>query len=197
MVVREKGIHAVEDYLFARYSMYLQVYHHKKTLAADRMFVALMQRVRDLLGRETVEPNLSMWLRDMDKVSVESFLAVDDVTLTYHFKLWGKQAKDSICRDLADRLMQRRLFKARKYSPEAEAVVRRNMAPEVARFYCLHGDSREFPYHDRRQPVLVERGGEILEMSQASAVAQALLNKRRELDVDWLFAPPESIDVLD
>ncbi|HNG19999.1 MAG TPA: HD domain-containing protein, partial [Candidatus Obscuribacter sp.] len=34
LVVGEKGQIAVEDYLFARYSMYAQVYYHRKNLAA-------------------------------------------------------------------------------------------------------------------------------------------------------------------
>src|SRR5439155_21873106 len=47
VVSGEKGQTAVEDYLFARYAMYAQVYYHKKNLASRALLKALLARAKE------------------------------------------------------------------------------------------------------------------------------------------------------
>ena len=46
LVVEEKGIYSVEKFIVARRQMYWQVYLHKTVLAAEKMLVKIIQRVR-------------------------------------------------------------------------------------------------------------------------------------------------------
>src|SRR5690606_13432599 len=48
LVVEEKGIYSIENFLNARRLMYWQVYLHKTTVAAERMLVSLMRRAQTL-----------------------------------------------------------------------------------------------------------------------------------------------------
>jgi HD superfamily phosphohydrolase len=46
LVVEEKGIYSVEKFLVARRQMYWQVYLHKTVMAAEKMLVKILERVR-------------------------------------------------------------------------------------------------------------------------------------------------------
>jgi HD superfamily phosphohydrolase len=47
-MVEEKGIYSVEKFLVARRQMYWQVYLHKTVLAAEKMLVKILERVRHI-----------------------------------------------------------------------------------------------------------------------------------------------------
>ncbi|WP_306778281.1 hypothetical protein, partial [Klebsiella pneumoniae] len=46
LMIEEKGIYSVEKFLVARRQMYWQVYLHKTVLAAEKMLVKILERVR-------------------------------------------------------------------------------------------------------------------------------------------------------
>ena len=199
LIVTEKGIHAVEDYLFARYSMYLQVYHHKKTLAADAMFTSLICRVRDLISENIDLPlseSVRKWIiyksNKKIKISLEDFFNFDDSEIFTHLKLWSKQKEDLILQDLANRILNRKLFKAKRANilnaDELNKI--QNYFPEnLRKYYCLIHECREFPYTDQRKPILVRKEGQIMDLAMASPIATALMNRGQELDTKWIFFP--------
>ena len=116
VVSGEKGMLAVEDYLYARYSMYLQVYQHKKCLATDSLLLKLFQRVKMLVRSKRIaylETGLLKWATQPDSLTVAEFLNIDDTTVMHHIKHWT-QEKDVILKDLAKRFLTRKLFKAEK-----------------------------------------------------------------------------------
>ncbi len=197
LVVSEKGIQAVEDYLFARYSMYLQVYHHKKTLASDALFSSLIKRAKDLLqaGEKIYcSSTLRKWL--FGRLSLAEFWRMDDTHMWQHLHEWLDENKDEILTDLARRLLNRDLFKAQQLhnmSKKDIEAIRRSLKGDE-KYYCLIRECREFPYTDTKKPILVKKNGKIVELSKASAIASALMNKGKELDVKWLFAPKECFE---
>jgi HD superfamily phosphohydrolase len=115
-----RGMHAVEQYLFARSYMYAQVYHHKTVRAAEWLFVKLMQRFRELAQAGDHPPELSVAARLArgQAIAVEDYLWLDDVSVTHALDAWAGRgepghgpAADPILRDLSRRLVERRLFK--------------------------------------------------------------------------------------
>lgn len=117
-----KGRLAVEDYLYARYSMYLQVYLHKKCLASDILFKKLFERVKLLLVSKKIaflEQNLFNWLSRGSNIEIQDFIDIDDTTIWHHIKHWTHE-KDNILRDLARRFLERDLFKAYQFNDESE-----------------------------------------------------------------------------
>jgi hypothetical protein len=116
-----RGMYAVEQYLFARSYMFAQVYHHKTVRAAEWMFIKLMQRF-GALARAGVAPEGMRPAAAMargETVPVADYLWLDDVSVFGALDRWAGQgeagaagaAADPVLRDLAQRLVRRRLFK--------------------------------------------------------------------------------------
>ncbi len=124
---------AVEDYLYARYSMYLQVYQHKKCLASDSHLLKLFQRVKMLIRSKRIaylETGLLKWVTNPESLTVTEFLNIDDTTVMHHIKHWA-QEKDIILKDLSKRFLSRKLFKAEKIEIKAEATNKQDYLKEL------------------------------------------------------------------
>ena len=109
-----RGMYAVEQYLFARSYMYAQVYHHKTVRAAEWMFIKTLERFAHL-ARQGAEPSGLPIARAMAmgvEVSVADYLRLHDVSLTTALDHWATEPDtEPVLRDLASRLVDRRLFK--------------------------------------------------------------------------------------
>ncbi|MDB4958667.1 MAG: metal dependent phosphohydrolase [Myxococcales bacterium] len=112
-----RGMYAVEQYLFARSYMYAQVYHHKTVRAAEHMFIKTLERFA-LLARGGAEPPglpIAGAMARGEPVSVDDYLRLHDVSVTTALDRWagidGPPAADPVLRDLAARLVARKLFK--------------------------------------------------------------------------------------
>lgn len=205
IVAGDKGKTAVEDYLFARCSMYQQVYYHRKNLAARALLSRLIRR-SCYLGSQLifVDEITKKWLAS-EKLSVKEYLFLDDVQMGYNIKRWSEDP-DPIMADLAKRFLNRRLFNASKLPrldqgqlDELKAAVRavlieQGFDPE----YYLSvetSDIRPYDYYrpDVKNPqrnimVRTERG-EICELSAISPTVEALV--RGFFDSHWLIYPSE------
>ena len=113
-----RGMYAVEQYLFARSYMYAQVYHHKTVRAAEWMFIKTLERFAELARQGAEPPGLAIagQMARGGNVGVEDYLRLHDTSLTTAMDAWagisgGKPADDPVLRDLANRLLRRRLFK--------------------------------------------------------------------------------------
>ena len=114
------GLAAFEDYLRARQSMYLQLYFHKTSVAAE----AMMQQLARMLGG---------WSLPVD---LDSFAAVDEYNIDFHFQ----QVANNVLGDgpdrpmfdrtmtdlLKDRVLWKRVFEVTSKEPDGSmAAVRR------------------------------------------------------------------------
>jgi len=113
-----RGMYAVEQYLFARSYMYAQVYHHKTVRAAEHMFIKALERFAQLAraGAEPAGLPIAGAMARGAAVEVGDYLRLQDVSLTTALDHWagndgGPGADDRVLKDLAGRLVDRRLFK--------------------------------------------------------------------------------------
>ncbi len=112
-----RGMYAVEQYLFARSYMYAQVYHHKTVRAAEWMFIKTLERFAQLARQDSEPPGLPIagGMARGATVAVADYLRLHDVSLTIALDRWAghgdEPAADPVLRDLAARLVDRRLFK--------------------------------------------------------------------------------------
>ncbi len=124
LVLDEKGIYSIENFLIARRLMYWQVYMHKTVISAEKLLSIIMTRVRDLLAEGTVvdsTPSIKYFLdlgldsagletADFDKPAfAENFLNLDDHELITSLRFW-RSGEDRILSDLSQRLLSRNLF---------------------------------------------------------------------------------------
>jgi uncharacterized protein len=205
VVVGEKGQTAVEDYLFSRYSMYSQVYYHRKNLSARALLAKIMKRAMALKENlEFIDNETKKFLRG-ERLNVNEYLFLDDVQMTYHIKRWAA-GSDKILADLASRFLNRQLFNTAKLSIENpdrlahlmsgvnSIVTAAGLDPE---YYVSVEKTGLRPYDyyrpDQAHPqtnimVRTERG-EIKELSSVSQTVEALV--RGSFDTSWLIYPPE------
>ena len=121
LVVDQKGIYSLENYLTTRRLMYWQVYLHRTCVAYEKVLVNMLTRAKDLIrmGQEVfASPALHYFLRN--EVDAKWF-AEHPETLTYYEELddsdiWSamkawKHHEDKILSTLATDMLDRNIFK--------------------------------------------------------------------------------------
>jgi HD superfamily phosphohydrolase len=63
LVVDEKGIYSIENFLSARRLMYWQVYIHKTTVGIEKMLIQIIRRVREISMDVQASPELAFFYR--------------------------------------------------------------------------------------------------------------------------------------
>jgi len=207
VVSGQKGMLAVEDYLYARYSMYLQVYQHKKCLASDSLLLKLFQRVKMLIRNRRIaylENPMMKWLTSPEQMSVQEYLWLDDNNLLQHIKHWIYE-KDFILKDLAARFMHRKIFKAEKINKDqnieelkkqkSQELINNNLDPE---YYLDIISIASNPYSfynpdasDFHKAIFVQNEmGALEEISTVSHVVNSLV--KNDFENTWLiYGKPE------
>ena len=112
IVVKDTGMHAVEDYLVSRYQMYWQVYFHPVTRSAEIVLSKIFSRAKELF--EEGYP-FGFWLDPMPRLfdgslTLEDYFKLDESFMQMAFQQWRQEA-DPILSDLCGRFLDRRLFK--------------------------------------------------------------------------------------
>lgn len=210
VVSGEKGQMAVEDYLFARYSMYSQVYYHRKNLAARALLGKILKRACGLGDQISfMDSETRKWLGG-EVLTVQEYLALDDVQMTYHIKQWAKD-NDPILADLAQRFLNRRLFGALRlpaHNPRQVEEIENRARDVVAKtgldpdYYVSVEKQGIRPYdyyrpdstHPQTNIMVRTEEGDIKELSTLSQTVEALV--RGSFDRWWLIYPNEAKDQL-
>jgi HD superfamily phosphohydrolase len=155
LVVEEKGIYSIENFLSARRLMYWQVYLHKATVSAEMMLVLVLERAQ-VLRRQGIElgvtPALDMFLRqqiqavDVTENSevLKSFARLDDYDIWAGIKRWAHH-EDKILASLSAMLLERRLFRAILSNTKFPDDQVRNLKQKIAEDYSItNRDVRHF-----------------------------------------------------
>lgn len=120
LVVEEKGIYSIENFLSARRLMYWQVYLHKVAVSAEVMLIELIKRAKQLTqqGEQLIAtPALSIFLErnitasdfEEDPDILEVYSLLDDNDIWGSIKFW-QENDDFVTRNLSQMLLGRRLF---------------------------------------------------------------------------------------
>ena len=188
LAVKESGIHSVEDYIMARYHMYWQVYLHPVARSYEIMIALLFERMKTLwkqkpsffAGLEMFTPFLSG-----ERVAIEALFRLDEAAALYGFALLT-QRTDPILRDLAARVLDRRLFaytqeEADTYAKICPIAKANGYDPQ----YYVHRDHvTQKPYspYKGRQGThviwIVDEQGTLSELSEKSAIVSALVEAK-------------------
>lgn len=198
VLVEEKGLASVEEYLLARYFMYWRVYFHKTIRAHEIVLCRLLLRARDL-GREArSSPSLSSFLRGDHRL--EDFLLLDDGDLFQAAKEWTEDP-DPWLSDLASRFLERRLLKPVFPLPvegvppdlaeEVERLVERSGFPPRYYFAVDRALDLAYDYYlpGRRAIFIRSREGGKVEVSRLSPLVASLVRDPRTLGN--LYVPGE------
>lgn len=121
LVIEEKGIYSIENFLISRRLMYWQVYLHKTALSAESMLVKIIERAKYLLknGKElwapshlhyllTTTPNFSKLEKNNE--AINAFSKLDDYDIWTSVKIWADN-EDKILAILSKWFIERTLLK--------------------------------------------------------------------------------------
>ena len=121
LVVDQKGIYSLENYLTTRRLMYWQVYLHRTCVAYEKVLVNMLTRAKDLIkaGQDVfASPSLHYFLsNDVDAQwfskhleALRNYEELDDSYIWSAMKVW-KHHEDKILSTLATDMLDRRIFK--------------------------------------------------------------------------------------
>lgn len=200
LVWTEKSSLAIEEYVFARYYMYHNVYLHKTTRGFEVLLQAMWRRARKL-ANEGNEAVLIPVLRDFWKAAdptVGQYLRIEEFSMLQQIQEWSDQ-RDKPLADLARRFMNRdRFVVVEPPAPEdplapdhskweaalRAAVERAGVGP--AECYCLRDDLKG-KYH---RPYFPEKEGN--EQSSRNAI-RILTGDNRPTEISSLLPRLKSV----
>ena len=141
LVVEQKGIYSLENYLTTRRLMYWQVYLHKTAVAYEKVLVNMLRRAKKLYRTENSElrtltshlsPPLAYFLQnDVDAAwfsthpeALQMYSELDDSDIWSAMKTW-RHSDDKILATLATDMLDRRIFRVEVHEqPIAEEHIR-------------------------------------------------------------------------
>ena len=201
------GMHAVEDYIVSRYQMYMQVYFHPVSRGMEVVLNHLLKRASACYNSESNPlKHSATFLRPFFEGTwtLEDYLRLDDGVLNTYFSHWLLE-EDAILSDLSDRFINRRPFKSVPFNRKNDGsqVERMKQIVEAVGFdpeyYTAINNSFDLPYDfyrpdsikPRTQIELVERNGNMVELSQVSSIVEAISGKVR--GDERLYFPREMV----
>ncbi|MDE5414648.1 HD domain-containing protein [Alkalihalobacterium chitinilyticum] len=193
-VIKQSGMHAVEDYIMSRYQMYWQVYFHPVTRSAEVILSKILMRTKHLYeaGYEFKQEPVHFYSLFNEKKSIEDYLRLDEAIILYYFQIWQEE-DDRILRDLCGRFLNRRLFKYVEFNPNLqmkEWPILYQLFHEAGidpEYYLVVDSSSDLPYdfyrpgeEEERLPIHLQMpNGKIRELSRESDVVEAISGKKR------------------
>lgn len=202
LMVEEKGIYSVEKFLVARRQMYWQVYLHKTVLAAEKMLVKILERVRSIYIKEDdrlitlsqLDFFLGQFNGRMDTDALEKFCSIDDHDVMHAIKRWSHHP-DKILSLLCSRFLNRQLYKARiQAEPFGDDFIRSKQAQAIRQFgidakdiqyLCFTGEATNTLYQtkDERINILFKDGT----VKDISGIDNALIHQNLSAPVKKFY----------
>jgi HD superfamily phosphohydrolase len=187
IVIKESGMHAVEDYLMSRYQMYWQVYFHPVTRSGELILRGIFKRVKSLyeMGYRFQSVHYPMIAIFDGNLTLEEYLFLDEAVVQTMIKHWSLEP-DPILADLCRRFENRNLLKYMTFSfvdsgwfsELCERFRDAGMDPD----YYLTVDSPSdqsydmyLPGEDSKRPIyLINARDELSEISSKSSVIRSI-----------------------
>lgn len=189
IVVEEKGIYSIENFLNARRLMYWQVYLHKTSLGAERMLINLINRAKTLAqsGHNVYSgPSLATFLRksfaledfQSNELLLEEYGNLDDHDIWGAIKVWQKD-KDKVLSMLSIMLLQRNLFKIKLVNEPIEKdhinLIRDNISKQYgilrseSRHFLTYGEVTNKAYMSGGQTInILTKKGNVIDIAKAA-----------------------------
>ena len=200
LVVEQKGIYSLENYLTTRRLMYWQVYLHKTAVGYEKVLVNMLTRAKDLARQGQpvfASPALAYFIQnDVDRrwfqkhdEALKMYEQLDDSDIWSAMKAW-KHSDDRILSILATNMLDRRLFKVEvhdeppltDYMDELRTRIAQKMgiAPDDAHYLMSLNEIQKDMYSvDDDSIGILYKDGTIRDITEASDLLNVeLLSKK-------------------
>lgn len=189
VVVEEKGLFSIENFLSSRRHMYWQVYLHKTSVSAERLLVNIVRRAQYLEASGAnlpCSPALKLFLKT--SVGLENFREGSEYLIAYgqldDHDIWGAikmwvSHSDSVLALLCTMLLNRQLFKIKLSAEAISKAEAEQVKHKVGKHFGLlnkdsaylfsHGTVSNEAYQAEGQTIKVLlKSGEIIDLTEAS-----------------------------
>ncbi len=189
IVVEEKGIYSIENFLSARRLMYWQVYLHKTSVSAEILLSKIIARAKALHKRKEelfTTPALALFLENKvslqqlkkDQKYIEQFCQLDDYDIWAVIKIWINHA-DKILSSLCSMLINRKLFKVilsnKKFSKEEITKIEKDIAKKLKlkkgdlQYFMDTGSLTNAAYVSEGQSInIITKSDKVIDVAEAS-----------------------------
>jgi HD superfamily phosphohydrolase len=206
IVVKESGMHGVEDYLMSRYQMYWQVYFHPVTRSSESILRNIFKRAKELYMKQYPFQFMLSPLAELfeGRLTVDGHYMLDEALAQTALMQWSRE-KDVILADLCQRFLTRKLFKyetidgdpAIRLAECEKSLLARGYDP---RYYMVLDTPKDLPYDiyvggaaTNRIPILIlSEKGELEEVSVKSEIVRSISGLQKGRAV--LYYPEELED---
>jgi len=187
IVVEEKGIYSIENFLSARRLMYWQVYLHKTGIAADAMLKNTLLRAKFLIKNkadiQTPSPLNSFLSTEIDYESIsnnneilDQFVQLDDYDIWAAIKGW-RNSNDKTLAYLSSSIINRKLYKIKLGNspfPELKKELELKfleigISKEDLPFYITEGSISNEAYMAHNQKIqLLKKDGSVVDIEKTA-----------------------------
>ncbi len=196
LAFKASGIHAIENYLVARYHMYWQVYYHPKARAYEVILEKIYRRVKDLLemnfdfGHDV--SSLKAILKNPK--DMYAYLEIDDFYMNGLIAYFLK-SKDAILKELAYDFLNRRIWSYIDDTPqnqkEIEAILNRKIAEEI-KYFTLKTNVQQGAYHESQynlgdQIYIYNEQRKLVTLAEYSSIVHALVKTSMKADPKFFY----------
>lgn len=207
LVVEEKGLMSVENFLNARRLMYWQVYLHKTSICTEAMLIQVIGRARELIKLDDtlfVTSSFSLFLKEdislesfiNDEKYLQAFTEMDDYDIWACIKTWqyhSDKILSTICKDL----LNRNLYKVKISNSPIEAsfienikesLLEKGIAENELKYFITEGDVSNNGYVSGDETInILTKNRNVIDIADASDLPtiKALSNIVKKYYVCW------------
>ncbi|MDX6745999.1 HD domain-containing protein [Polaribacter sp. PL03] len=186
LVIEQKGIYSVENFLIARRLMYWQVYLHKTGLVAENILVNVLKRAKELAEKGVVlYASSALYYFLYKQISkdnftdetLEMFAKLDDYDVFSAIKEWVNH-DDKILSLLAKMIVDRKLlrieiqqgeFKQGYINKKREKAIKKlNITEKEVGYFVFHQEISNQAYNLKTPIYILNKKGKLKDIAKAS-----------------------------
>ena len=182
LVIDEKGVYSIENFLTARMFMYWQVYYHKTSALAEFLLIKILERAKKLVSQGINLPatdNVKYFLNREKKSAtdedIERFTQMDDNDIIQAMKLW-QNADDFIlsywCKCVVKRDFPKTIISSQPFDKKfvEEKINKANdfFGIDNGKELVYEIERSLLPYNTEKQPIfLLKKNGEKIRLDKS------------------------------
>lgn len=196
LVIKESGVHSIEDYIMARYHMYWQVYYHPTSRSIEAILYAFFNRLKDLMTEDNTyidQYPMFKFISNKGEISIEEHYKLDETSCFYGFQC-AQEDKDTILSDFAHRILERKLFDYADVKSSSDYENKKKELIELGYntdYYLYQDKAYKRPYspysEDDSQIMILMPDKSIKELSQVSVIVSAIVFGKQKTENKIFF----------
>ena len=181
LVIEEKGIYSVEQFLVARRLMYWQAYLHKTSLVAELTLTKMLKRAKELTQKGVQLPcstplqyfmNHKVTLDEFDATNLKTFALLDDFDIVSAIKTWQFH-EDFVLSSLCKMIINRDLLKIKMVAEKVEKkqvtelkeklMELQSLSDKEADYFIFKGKIKNQAYNKTGEPIHIYKKDKTIE----------------------------------